>query len=135
MKHQTPFTPIMTPSLQNYRVIITEKEDRDHRLEYEVWTGNGVVRYLYPSEMPDEMSNKLAIVKAYGGDHWKQNKTGHDFVDTYTWSATEEYQDIGWRVNEECYCLVLSPKTLNSLRGETLDDSGSKSESESKENS
>lgn len=133
--------PIANSGFTGYRVILHEHQNAESRSEYEVWTGTGVVRFLYPEQMPDEMSSKLAIVKAYSGEGgWEEmaftQSTFQIYIGAYIPTCPDEYKDIGWRVNKDYYCVVVSSETLNSLRGETInDDSREISQSESKENS
>jgi hypothetical protein len=87
-------------------------------------------------ELPDEIAKKLAMVMAYD-DGAKPNKHfGNvplhepldqrlpDFRRTHFYIIPDWYDknyfDVGWRVRENYFCLIVSELVIVSLRGEIL---------------
>jgi len=103
---------------------------------YRIWVGDGMIRYMTKQELPDEIAKKLAMVMAYD-DGAKPNKHfGNvplhepldqrlpDFRRTHFYIMPDWYDknyfDVGWRVRENYFCLVVSELVIVSLRGEIL---------------
>jgi hypothetical protein len=124
-------SPVMSQHNENmYRVILKQCDKG-----YEVHVGDDFVRiFSNYRNLPKEVKEKLGIV--YGkfpnvqDDVMLQRMTVSAYI-----NSDEEMQAIGWRVSKSWTCLVLTEKTLNSLRGETINDSRRKSESQGQEDS
>jgi hypothetical protein len=71
--------------------------------------------------LPDVLKHKLSMINSspYGERLYKHDPTN---IDVYIMPATmymkDEFSMIGWRATEEMYCVVLTEKELDELRGE-----------------
>lgn len=124
-------TPVAIDNLPDmYRTPVLEQ---DHSgVTYTVWPADNFRRVLTSNDMPKEMKLKLGMVKAYEGETKKLLQNWHlSVMPTLVYETTypDFYNDIGWRVTECTYCLVLGNQTLMELRGTY--DTGSKSKKES----
>jgi len=116
----TNMTPVVCSNYsQSYRTPVVEQPYAE--VTYVVWPTDNFRRVLTSSTMPQEMKVKLGMVKAYNGElasnllqQW-QLALWPDVV--YTSTYPEVYSDIGWKVSEHVYCLVLSNETLKKLKG------------------
>lgn len=102
---------------------------------FRVWVGDGMIRYMTQKELPDDIAKKLAMVIAYDDgknipDYFKGDvqlpldSRLPDFRVTQFYVMPEwydkNYEDIGWRINENYFCLVVPKSIIVSLRGEVL---------------
>lgn len=113
-------TPVVcNDNPQSYRTPVVEYPYTE--VTYVVWPSDNFRRVLTSSTMPQEMKVKLGMVKGYDGElasklleHWHL-ALWPDIV--YTSTYPEFYKDIGWKVADNVYCLVLSNETLTKLKG------------------
>lgn len=94
---------------------------------YIVYVADGYHRIYDESTLPSVLKSKLTMLLARGSDaalftpeHRLQSMT------VYTNRQSEELDEIGWRVSETYYCLVMDLDTLEQLRG-SCDDTRKKS--------
>lgn len=124
-------SPVMSQHHENmYRVILKQVDSG-----YEVHVGDDFVR-MFPSHrnLPKEIREKLGIVYSKFPNAQDDVMLQRMTISAYI-NSDEEMQAIGWRVSKSWTCLVLTEKTLNSLRGEKQNDSGRKGESQGQEDS
>jgi hypothetical protein len=128
----TNMTPVVVDDLPGmYRTPVLEQSYSD--VTYTVWPADKFSRVLTSNDMPKEMKLKLGMVKAYDGAMKKPSlQNWHlSVMPTLVYETTypDFYNDIGWRVTESAYCLVLGNQTLMELKGNY--DTGSESKKES----
>lgn len=99
---------------------------------FRVWVGDGMIRYMTKEELPDEIAKKLAMVIAYDDgknipSYFKGDvrlSLGTAFGTTQFYIMPDWYDknyfDIGWRINENYFCIVITKLIIVSLRGEVL---------------
>jgi hypothetical protein len=81
---------------------------------YTVFVGDNTIRRFTDDTLPDALKSKLAMILAS-----VQNfKYDHDVdkLDIYTNSQSPELDEVGWRVSDSYFCLVMNRETLNSLK-------------------
>lgn len=119
-------SPVMSQYDQNMYRVIFKQLDKG----YEVHVGDDFIR-TFPSykNLPKEVKEKLGIVYSKFPSAQDDDKLRRMSISAYL-NADIEMQAIGWRVSKSWTCLVLTEKTLNSLRGEKLNDTGGEGKSE-----
>jgi len=84
---------------------------------YTVFVGDKMIRRYTDDTLPDALRGKLAMILA-SPQTWRDD---HDVqkMDIYTNTQSPELDEIGWRVSDSYFCLVVSREILSSLiRGE-----------------
>lgn len=153
-----PPNPVPHPTDSRlYRVVMFRSRTGKHGQEYlyHIWPGCGLRRDLSVNDFPDEMRHHYSMVMA--SDVSARRGIYHDGVYIfhkvderkdeqevsmtvfsapvgsryYTDAYPEEFANIGWRVSQNIFCLVLTSQCLSSLRGETIsNDTGSQGQEE-----
>ena len=124
-------SPVMSQYDENMYRVMLKQLDRG----YEVHVGDDFVRmFANYRNLPKEVKEKLGIVYSKFTNAQDDVMLQRMTISAYI-NSDEEMQAIGWRVSKSWTCLVLTEKTLNSLRGEKQNDSGRKSESQGQEDS
>lgn len=124
-------SPVMSAYNQNMYRVILKQVDKG----YEVHVGEDFIRMFKDyRNLPKEVKEKLGIVYAKFPNAQDDDTLKRMSVSAYL-NSDEDMQAIGWRISRSWTCLVLTEKTLNSLRGETINDSGRKGESQGQETS
>jgi len=84
---------------------------------YTVFVGDKMIRRYTDDTLPDALRGKLAMILA-SPQTWRDDHTV-DKMSIYTNSQSPELDEIGWRVSDSYFCLVVSREILSSLiRGE-----------------
>lgn len=88
---------------------------------YTVYIGDRQTRIYDSNTLPDKLKVKFAMILSVP----HKNPLLHDeevrgMFDVVENVQLEELDDIGWRVSEHIFCLVLTRETLNSLKGGEL---------------
>ena len=84
---------------------------------YVVFVGDKSIRRYTDDTLPDALRGKLAMILA-SPQTWRDD---HEIqkLDVYTNKQSPELDEIGWRVSDSYFCLVVSREILSSLiRGE-----------------
>ena len=82
-----------------------------------VYVSDGYYRRYDKDTLPDELKTKLAMILA--SEHKVSPDVGVTHMTIYQNNQSEELDEIGWRVSESYYCMVLTLPTLMAMRGET----------------
>ena len=114
------FPPIRsTYDPQVYRVVVSHLG-----MEYIIHTGDNMFRILTEDKLPDEISSKLTMIKAYEPYVVLSELRGMANHTPYINTFPNEFWDIGWCVgtypntDNKMYCLLLDLSLLKRLRGE-----------------
>ena len=81
---------------------------------YTVFVGDNMVRRYNDNTLPDKLKTKIAMILAS-----PQNFIDDHAVDqlrVYTNHYSPELDEVGWRVSDSYFCLVLSREILDSLK-------------------
>jgi len=135
LKKFVNMTPVLEEKYSLYRTPVLENKQFD--VSYVVWPTDNFRREFTSSSMPKEMKLKLGMVKAYDGAvnrpvlrDWQLSAVP-TYIYTYT-TYPDNFGDIGWKVSDSVYCLILSNETLTELKGKPNGyDTGSESKEES----
>ena len=121
-------TPITAKhSANHYRICVHKYGD-----ECTTWVGDKMVRYYDIHALPDELKENLAIVLAKNDPALMTDDVISRSKGLYLYHHHHDpniLSEIGWRVSDRYYVMIVSRETLNLMRGE--DDSRSKSKKES----
>jgi len=85
--------------------------------QYAVYVADGLVRYYDEATLPDTLKTKMAMILA-ASTHRLENESRMLKMLIYTNPMSRDFDDIGWRVSETYFCLVVDRDTLASLKGE-----------------
>lgn len=112
-----------------------------------LWVGKNYCKYFYKGELPDLIRQKLAMINTCDNGHLRKADR-LDYVDhpwqvtnnLHSWSYNEcpaEFKDIGWRVNDKYYYIVVPKPVVSELSNgaieytkESFDDARGKSKSQ-----
>ncbi len=95
------------------RVPLRRIEDR-----YIVYVADGLVRYYDEDTLPDPLKTKMAMILA-ASNQLLEHEARLQKLSVYVNPMSADFDDIGWRVSETYFCLVLDRETLDSLKGGT----------------
>jgi hypothetical protein len=109
------YSPVGSPIQGHYRVPVCSLHDL-----YTVYVGDKFTRVFNSDTLPDEVKVKLTMINALPitnlySEEWVENSPLHIY--TPPKNLTVGYEDVGWRVSETIYCLLLSESCLMSMRG------------------
>ena len=87
--------------------------------KHTVFVGDNHRRRFDQDTLPAALKHKLSMINGspYGEVLNKHEVTN---IDVYLIPTDNEFSMIGWRVTEEMYCVVLTEKELDELRGEKI---------------
>lgn len=85
---------------------------------YVVFVGDKMVRRYDDNTLPDALKSNLAMVLASPQRFVSDHEVGNMAI--YTNNQSPELDEIGWRVSDSYFCMVVSRDTLNSMKGGTL---------------
>ena len=91
--------------------------------EYIVYVADGFHRIYTEDTLPDELKAKFAMILACGNQTMLVEPENRlQKITVYVNTQSPELDEIGWRVSETYFCLVLDRLTLSSLKGGTLNE-------------
>jgi hypothetical protein len=113
MINRSWFSPILHPTLtEYYRTPVFVKRQPDD-IEYEVSVYESVCRYYNEKTVPKEIKALVAMVDAFP---YLQNNTPHSLLTTTAYHCPDPRQiEIGWRVTDDLYVLILHHQYLASI--------------------
>jgi hypothetical protein len=78
-----------------------------------VFVGDKTTRIFTEDTLPDVLKTKMAMILASDGKY----KHDHDIykLDVYVNKQSPELDEVGWRVSDSYFCLILSRENLDSL--------------------
>ena len=105
--------------------IVAQHSDKYYRVpmwkndgKYFVYVAENKVRIFDDNSLPDCIKTRLSMILALDKKFpYKQRATSLDLFINY---AGEEYNEIGWQLDDEYFLLVLKIEELASLIGEQL---------------
>ena len=103
-----------------YRVMIKANDGPDND-QYAIYVGDRHVRYFHANDMPVEVKANLAMVKAFKTDKIPPVPIPVPPIQALN-AYPPEFVDIGWKLGQDWYCIVMDENVLCKLRGETDDD-------------
>lgn len=107
MINRSAFVPIHHPTLDAYyRTPVWVEPDY-----YTVCIEENVHRYYTNKTAPREIKAGVAMVNAFPYVPYRE---GVQVLECYNWPS-EKQRDVGWRVNQTMYILVLSDDTLRHM--------------------
>jgi len=109
------YSPVGGGLAGHYRVPVCSMHDL-----YTIYVGDKFTRVYNSDTLPDEVKVKLTMINALPIDNlyteqWVEYNPIYVYMAPESLSTT--YQDVGWRVTESMYCLVLTEKCLMDMRG------------------
>lgn len=90
-----------------------------------VYVADGLVRYYDEETLPDPLKTKMAMILAAPQPEL-ESEVRLQKLSVYTNSMPSEFDEIGWRVSNTYFCLVVDRATLEGLRSGT--DAGAQSQ-------
>jgi hypothetical protein len=81
-----------------------------------IYVGHNLRRRFDVDTLPELLKHKLSMINA--SPYGEIVDRGVTNIDVYTIPKDSGFNLIGWRVNQEMYCLVLTTAELDSLKGE-----------------
>ena len=101
-----------------YRLVISRRsgEDRDHNL---IYLGDRLCRWMHDSRLPETIRSKIAMVEVIDKD-WQSRKQLACTTTAAYKPPSKEFYDVGWRVTEDMYTLIVPEQTIDSLKGEPI---------------
>ena len=122
--------PIPHPTTnEQWRVPVLDKGD-----SYVVYIGKNHTRTFNHKNIPSFVISKLTMAKVTTEKYFKDDDYGWTDVYTNIDYFSNNVNDIGWRVSNSLYVVILKTSELRSLFGDNEDDTRSESKSEGKEN-
>lgn len=94
------------------RVPVIREDDK-----YTVYIGDRQTRIYDNDTLPDKLKVKFAMILSVPHRHVVRDENVRGMFDIVENEELEELNDIGWRVSEHIFCLVLTRETLDSLKG------------------
>ena len=86
---------------------------------YIVYVADGLVRYYDEDTLPDALKTKMAMILASPQPALIDERRLQKLT-VYINAQSSDLDEVGWRVSETYFCLVLDRPTLESLKGGTL---------------
>ena len=87
--------------------------------QYHVYVAEKQSRIYDDETLPDELKVKFAMILSVPHRNVVTDDEVRGMFDIAINDETKELDDIGWRVSEHLFCLVLTRETLESLKGGT----------------
>ena len=84
-----------------------------------VYVADGLVRRYDEETLPDVLKSKIAMVLAAPQPTALIHENNLQKLHVYINAGNNEFDDIGWRVSETYFCLIVDRETLESLKGGT----------------
>lgn len=96
---------------------------------YVVYVADGLVRYYDEDTLPDLLKTKMAMILA-ASHHRLESEARLQRMTVYLNPMSPDFDDIGWRVSETYFCLIVDRETLESMKGETQDGTNTREQSQ-----
>lgn len=121
--------PIATPPSMMYRVPVQIRNNNNFRLtsqnnvierQFAVWVGQNTIQLYTDTTLPACIQTKLAMVITHPASDKFQTKVVPQIsrevqMDLFKSTYPEEYDEIGWRISHDFYCVVLDVKDLQKM--------------------
>lgn len=85
---------------------------------YVVYVADGLVRYYDEDTLPDFLKVKMAMILA-ASNHRLESEVRLQRMTVYSNPMSSDFDDIGWRVSETYFCLIVAREALEEMKGET----------------
>jgi hypothetical protein len=109
------YSPVGSVIAGHYRVPVCSMHDL-----YTIYVGDKFTRAFNSDTLPDEVKVKLTMINALPVKHlYSEDEidTQPLYIYTQPRALPTSYEDVGWRVSEYIYCLVLTDSCLMGMRG------------------
>lgn len=110
MKRNPDYVPIANTTLTGFRVPMWRDDDA-----YEVCIADHKYRMYDDETLPDFIKASLSMIHAFPYKESNLPVFGWYWTNTYINNQDSRLNDIGWRVNDNLYILVMTPEQLESL--------------------
>lgn len=87
--------------------------------QYHVYVAEKQSRIYDDETLPDDMKVKFAMILSVPHTNVIEDENVRGMFDVFINEETKELDEIGWRVSEHLFCIVMPRSTLNSLKGGT----------------
>lgn len=101
---------------------------------YVVYVADGLVRYYDEETLPDLLKTKMAMILA-ASHHKLESEVRLQKLTVYSNPMGPDFDDIGWRVSETYFCLVVDRETLESMKGRAQDGTDTREQSQRQDQS
>lgn len=108
---------LLSPVVSQYNWKLFRVPVRKVGNQYTIFVNDSFTRVFDENSLPDELKTKMAMILASPN----QIVSDREVTSLMLFSTTqrEEFKEIGWRVSDTYFCLVLDESTLMKLRGVT----------------
>ena len=114
MLEHSSLSPIVSQYNWNlYRVPLRRQGNK-----YTIYVDNFFTRVFDEDSLPDEIKTKMAMILASPQRILQDHEATMLSLMT---ESNENFREIGWRVSDSYFCLILSHKTLCLLRGGVIE--------------
>jgi hypothetical protein len=86
--------------------------------EYTIYVADSFTRVFDEHTLPDELKTKMAMILASPSSIVKDSEATQLMLMT---TRDGEFREIGWRVSDTYFCVVLTENTLLEMRGKLHD--------------
>jgi len=115
MNSEKRYSPVGGYLAGHYRVPVCNMHDL-----YTIYVGDKFTRVFNSDTLPDEVKVKLTMINALPVNNlYSEEWVGYNSIYIYMQPdmLPTAYRDVGWRVTESLYCLLLTEKCLMDMRG------------------
>jgi hypothetical protein len=112
---QNDFAPVSVGN--DYRLIMAVGSGKDGSMNV-IYIGDRLCRYLPDDQLPDIIKERLVMVRVVDTG-WKARSRFTNSVHLFT-CPSDKLANIGWRLNEDRFCIIVPRETIVSLRGEVV---------------
>ena len=107
----------LSPIVHQYNYALYRVPLRKEGNSYTMWVADKFTRVFDEETLPDEIKSKMAMVLARGNPILHDREVTHLNLMT-TPLRNDEFIEVGWRVSDMWFVVVLSYNSLMALRGE-----------------
>lgn len=107
----------LTPVVHQYNYALYRVPLRKEGNSYTMFVADGFTRVFDEDTLPDEVKSKLAMVMARGNPILYDHEVTHLNLMT-TPLRNDEFIEVGWRVSDMWFVVVLTYDSLMKLKGE-----------------
>jgi hypothetical protein len=107
----------LSPVVHQFNYALYRVPLRKEGNSYTMWVADKFTRVYDESTLPDEVKSKMAMVLARGNPILRDDEVTHLNLMT-TPIRSDDFIEVGWRVSDMWFVVVLSYDSLMALRGE-----------------
>ena len=106
-------SPVVHPKNWNLVRVPVRKVDGS----YIVYVSDGFNRVYDDRSLPKKLRSRFAMILANGGGDLFEPEFKLQKLTVYINNQSPDLDEVGWRVSETYFCLVLDKNTLESMKG------------------